>query len=475
MIPRAAGARRLLRMLVVGLALCSMAHVGSPDTFFTGNAGPYPVRVTVRLPGVVPGLAQVIVRVPKAAGVIERVTVQAIQWNLGAEGAPPPDRAAPVPGDPEIYAADLWLMVPTSYRLLVRVDGPSGSGTATVPMMALATVQRPMPQGMGVLLAALGVFLAAGLLTILSVAVRESVVPPGELPDERQRRRGRIALVVGVVLLAVAVFGGRAWWNAEAFAYADSVLYRPFASDADVKTGADGARTLSLAINDRRWPATNPGSRYNALLPDHGKLMHMFIIRDGDLGAFAHVHPIPRSEKTEAFDVAVPPLPPGKYRVYGDMVHESGYAQTLVASATLDGSPGISSSADPDDSWFDGAAVSESATASYRDPDGMTITWQRGEPSSPASSSCLISRRRMPMERRPRSSRTWAWPATSPSPMPMALSSRTCIPRAASRWPRCRSSQVLPTRTHSIRPWRQSAVDPLRVSRSLGSIGCGFK
>jgi len=380
MIPRAAGTWGLLRMLVVGLALFSMAHVGSPDTFFTGNAGPYPVRVTVRLPGVVPGLAQVTVRVPKDAGAISRVTVQAVQWNLGVEGAPPADPAAPVPGDTELYAADLWLMVPTSYRLLVVVDGPSGSGIATVPMMALATVQRPMPQGMGVLLAALGIFLAAGLLTILGVAVRESVVPPGEVPDERQRRRGRIATIIGSVLLAVAVFGGRAWWNAEAFAYADSVLYRAFASEAAVRKSDDGARMLSLTINDRRWPATNPGSRYNALLPDHGKLMHMFIIRDGDLGAFAHVHPVARSEKAEGFDVAVPPLPPGKYRVYGDIVHESGYAQTLVASATLDGAPGIVRSADQDDSWFDGTAVSEGATASYRGLDGTTITWQRGEP-----------------------------------------------------------------------------------------------
>ena len=380
MISRAAGRWRLLRMLVVGLALTSMAHVGSPDTFFTGNAGPYPVRVTVRLPGVVPGLAQVTVRVAKDAGVVGRVTVQAVQWNLGVEGAPPPDPAAPVPGDSELYAADLWLMVPTSYRLLVLVDGSLGSGTATVPMMALATVQHPMPRGMGVLLAALGVFLAAGLLTIISVAVRESVVPPGGVPDDRQRRRGRIATVIGVVILAIAVFGGRAWWNAEAFAYADSVLYRPFASAATVKTSGDGARMLSLTIDDRRWPPTNPGSRYNTLLPDHGKLMHMFMIRDGDLGAFAHVHPVPRSEKAEGFDVAVPPLPPGKYRVYGDIVHESGYAQTLVASATLDGSPGVARSADPDDSWFDGTAASESATASYRGLDGTTITWQRGEP-----------------------------------------------------------------------------------------------
>ena len=32
-----------------------MAHVGSPDTFFVGKAGPYHVRVIVRLPGVIPG------------------------------------------------------------------------------------------------------------------------------------------------------------------------------------------------------------------------------------------------------------------------------------------------------------------------------------------------------------------------------------------------------------------------------------
>ena len=43
-----------------------MAHVGSPDTFFTGKAGPYDVRVSVRLPGVIPGRAQVAVRVAGA-------------------------------------------------------------------------------------------------------------------------------------------------------------------------------------------------------------------------------------------------------------------------------------------------------------------------------------------------------------------------------------------------------------------------
>src|SRR2546426_8965308 len=47
---------------IAGVALVASAHVGSPDTYFEGAAGPYPVRVIVRTPGVVPGLAQITVR-----------------------------------------------------------------------------------------------------------------------------------------------------------------------------------------------------------------------------------------------------------------------------------------------------------------------------------------------------------------------------------------------------------------------------
>jgi hypothetical protein len=359
------------------LALLSMAHVGSPDTFFSGAAGPYPVRVAVRLPGVIPGLAQISVRIPGTAP--SRVTVQAIQWNLGPEGAPPPDEAVRVPGDPELYAADLWFMSATSYRVLVVVSGPDGPGTAVVPVTALATAERAMTKGLGLLLAALGLFLAVGLLTILRAAVRETVVPPGEAPDPRRRRHAAVATTVGAAVLILVAVGGRAWWNAEAFAYGEFVLYRPFASAASVRED-DGRRVLTLAIADRRWPPTGRGvTRYNALLPDHGKLMHMFLIREPALDAFAHLHPIGRGPLPQAFDVVLPPLPAGRYRVYGDLVHESGYTQTLVASVDLAGSPpDPGTAADPDDSWFDGTAVGESASAVARAEDGSTLTFERG-------------------------------------------------------------------------------------------------
>src|SRR2546426_12517810 len=51
------------RLLVVAaITLATTAHVGSPDTYFEGAAGPYPVRIIVRNPGVVPGLVQISVR-----------------------------------------------------------------------------------------------------------------------------------------------------------------------------------------------------------------------------------------------------------------------------------------------------------------------------------------------------------------------------------------------------------------------------
>jgi hypothetical protein len=375
--------RGCYRAIAIGaLAVLCMAHVGSPDTFFNGVAGAYPVRVSVRLPGVVPGLAQITVRVPNAAAsAISRVTVQAIQWNVGPEGAPPPDVAAPVPGDSELYAADLWLMVPTSYRVQVVVNGRDGPGTAIVPVLALATEQRTMPRSLGVILAALGVFLAVGLLTLIGVAVRESVVPPGEAPYPWRRRRARIAVGVAAVIIILAVVGGRTWWNAEALAYGESVLYRPFKAKAQV-VDEGSRRVLSLAIDDRRWPAPpgNVQTRYNALMPDHGKLMHMFLIREPALDVFAHVHPVPREIRATAFDVSLPPLPAGRYRVYGDIVHESGYSQTLVTTADLS-HPRTDSPAqggDADDSWFGGVTVAESDAAVFRTPDGGTITWMRG-------------------------------------------------------------------------------------------------
>jgi hypothetical protein len=366
---------------VLVLAAASMAHVGSPDTFFAGKAGSYDVRVSVRLPGVIPGRAQIAVRLVGVTKPQEHhVTVRAGQWNVGLNGAPPPENATPVPGDPELYAAELWFMTASSYQMAVAVDGPSGQGNVLVPVVALATAERPMPPWLGAVLAALGVFLTAGLLTIIDSAVRESVLPPGVEPDGVRRRQARIGVAVMAIFAGLALWGGNRWWNAEASSYSQFILYRPFASNATVARQGD-RRSLTVGIRDERWSGRpNPASRYNVLLPDHGKLMHLFLVREPALDALAHLHPVARTPEAVDFDADLPPLPPGRYRVYGDIVHESGYAQTLVSSVELTGSGNAAAAAtDADDSWFSGGGTVEAATATFDLGDDTHLEWQRGD------------------------------------------------------------------------------------------------
>jgi hypothetical protein len=178
------------------------------------------------------------------------------------------------------------------------------------------------------------------------------------------------------------VFGGRAWWNLEALAYGESVVYRPFRANVSVRddgAGESRRRVLTLAIDDRRWPP-GPGvtlTRYNALMPDHGKLMHMFLVRMPQMDAFAHVHPVAQRPTAEAFDVTLPPLPAGRYRVFGDIVHESGYAQTLTSEVQLDAPLAGSTTRDGDDSWLVGSAKRDETATVVRTP-AASITFDRG-------------------------------------------------------------------------------------------------
>ena len=47
-------------LALVAIPVTAHAHVGSPDVYFEGAAGPYRVLVTVRPPTAVPGIAEVL-------------------------------------------------------------------------------------------------------------------------------------------------------------------------------------------------------------------------------------------------------------------------------------------------------------------------------------------------------------------------------------------------------------------------------
>src|ERR1700722_10506924 len=84
------------------------AHIGNVNVFFDGKAGEYPVQVVIRPPKVVPGVAEISVRVG-GDGVL-RVSTLPVFWESGRKGAPPPDTAKLVPCETNLYASTLWLM-----------------------------------------------------------------------------------------------------------------------------------------------------------------------------------------------------------------------------------------------------------------------------------------------------------------------------------------------------------------------------
>jgi hypothetical protein len=357
--------------LVAAIVVVTTAHVGSPNVFFEGVAGPYPVRVVVRPPEVIPGLAEITVRVTDDnADDVRRVVVRPVYWRTGTRGSPRGDAAARVPGPEPLYQGRLWFMGGGSYSVHVTVEGTRGAGTVTVPVAAVATGQPSLGSGLRLLLIILGIALFVGLLTIVHAAFGESLTAPGALMDSTRRRRARVVTAAAVPVLALAVLGGARWWDAEARAYRRT-LSRPLEVRAAV-VNPPGGRAIELAITDTAW--LQP--RITPLIPDHGKLMHMFLISDADMLVFAHLHPTLRDSST--FYAALPPLPAGKYRVYGDVVHESGFERTLVASLDIPAGVGPATRTripwlDPDDSWHVGGSARRGDETALGD--GSRMRW----------------------------------------------------------------------------------------------------
>lgn len=361
---------RLCRIAIAAALLT--AHVGTQDVVFDGSAGPYPVRVVIRPAGVVPGLAQISVRV--LAGAPAAVRVQAAPAELGRGAAPRAEPMAAVPGERGLYAAELWLMTTGAYAVRLELEGPEGRGDLVLPVSSLATKRLGMGDGTAWALAMLALLLVAGAMTIVHRALRDAVVAAGDLPNEDDHRRGRVGVVAAGVILAAVLLGGWRWWGAEDRAYARTID-RPLAVTSAVSV-TGGRATLRLRVVDTLLEE----NALSPLIPDHGKMMHLFLVREGSLEALAHLHPT-REEGVGFVTVLPSPLPPGRYRAYGDVVHESGLARTLVAVVDVPADMPAAAPADTDDSWLVGTPIApappSAGALTSALTDGGRMTWER--------------------------------------------------------------------------------------------------
>jgi hypothetical protein len=339
------------------------AHVGSPDVFYEGKAGPYAAMVTIRPPSVIPGVAEVEIRIP-ADGIREVHVVPMPLTGLGADHPPTPDLAKRDPGDPHFFTSAVWLMAFGSYQVRVDVEGAQGAGRLAVPVPAVASLVTKITPGLSAALLAMMALLSAGMVAILGAIFRESGLAPGAIAGPERIRAGRIAMGAATAAIATMLFFGFRWWGSDEKAYLDHV-YKPLQMTARV----EGAR-MSLALSDPGWFRFR---KTDDFIPDHGHLMHLFAIRMPGMDRMWHLHP---DEQTGGFAVELPDMPAGRYQLFADVVHANGFAETLVTETALPEIHGRSLSGDD----ADGAAPPLGRGENTVSPllDSYRMVWERG-------------------------------------------------------------------------------------------------
>ena len=355
-------------LLLAARPLC--AHVGSPDVYYEGDAGPYHLFVTVRTPPVIPGVAEV--RVRAVSGGVHAIRIVPLRLTGPGSNLPPtPDLAEASKDDPQFFTGNLWLMEEGALQVRILADGPQGNGELSVPVASFAQRTLPMAKPLAGLLFGLLLLLTVGVISIIGAGAREASLEPGGTPGPTNVRRARIAMAVTIVLVLALLYLGRTWWGIEAASYQRRVnFYKPPKAETTLESG--NRLVIRAQGNDPRWSARINMER---VIPDHNHLMHLFLISLPGMDDMWHLHPA--KAEGGAFVDDLPSMPAGKYQIFADVVDERGFPWTLTGIAELPPISGKPMMGD-DSSWSgEPLAAAQAHSTVSQLPDGTRIVWDR--------------------------------------------------------------------------------------------------
>jgi hypothetical protein len=137
--------------------------------------------------------------------------------------------------------------------------------------------------------------------------------------------------MMGSIIMLLILWGGKSWWDAESNQYRN-YMFEPLSGTSIFEGNPDG-NYLYLGVDELKTTQGRITRKISYIVPDHGKLMHLFLIRKGDLDVFAHLHP--ERLDTLNFRVKLPPLPAGDYHVFGDITRYTGFSETIVSELNI--------------------------------------------------------------------------------------------------------------------------------------------
>jgi len=266
-----------LLLLAMILPTPGSAHIGSPDTFVQAAVGPYSVLIAAHPPAVTPGALELDLRFNPE----DHITAA----TATLDAADPTD--VPVVND-GTASVSLWAATPTAHSLHITVRGARGPGDYSITLPGAPEAARGSNglRGLASVLLVLGLTLFASAFVLLA---------------RRSRWKGYAGLLASAGFLA-------AFWASQ-----------------HARTTTTVAATLTP---DGRLDLTlrNPAESFADLLPDHGKVMHLFLVRQPQQDVLLHLHP--QQLAPGHFTVQLPAMPPGAYQLFADYYLSGGRSET---------------------------------------------------------------------------------------------------------------------------------------------------